>query len=107
MKKIYAILLMLYSFAFYAQESVDFTTDRKEEITGFKLYPNPAYDDVVYVTTEKNARKQIIVYDVFGEVVLTERTSNTSLNISRLVPGVYVIQLTEDSNTITRKLVVK
>ncbi|MBD1260414.1 T9SS type A sorting domain-containing protein [Maribacter polysiphoniae] len=107
MKKIYAILLMLCSFVFYAQESVDFTTDRKEEIPGFKLYPNPAYDDVVYVTTEKNARKEIIVYDVFGEVVLTERTTNTSLNISRLVPGVYVIQLTEDNNTITRKLVVK
>ena len=62
---------------------------------------------MVYITTEKNTRKEVTVYDVFGEIVLTERILNTALNISRLVPGVYVLQVTEDSKTITRKLVVK
>jgi len=107
MKKIYFVLLMVFSVSLSAQEPVDFNNPRKEEISGFKLYPNPAFNDVVYITTEKNARKEVTVYDVFGEIVLTERILNTSLNISRLVPGVYVLQVTEDSRTITRKLVVK
>lgn len=107
MKKIYFILLMVSSFVLFAQEPEQFKNDRNEDIEGFKLYPNPAINDVVYITTEKNAWKDIMVYDVFGEVVLTDRILNTSLNISRLIPGVYVLQVTENNNTITRKLVVK
>ena len=107
MKKIYFALLMVFSVSLSAQEPMEFNNPRKEEISGFKLYPNPAFNDVVYITTEKNARKKVTVYDVFGEIVLTERILNTSLNISRLVPGVYVLQVIEDSKTITRKLVVK
>ncbi len=107
MKKIYFALLMVFSISLSAQEPVDFNNPRRQEIQGFKLYPNPAFNDVVYITTEKNARKEVTVYDVFGEIVLTERILNTSLNISRLVPGVYVLQVTEESKTITRKLVVK
>ena len=107
MKKIYFALLMVFSISLSAQEPVDFNNPRRQEIQGFKLYPNPAFNDVVYITTEKNARKEVTVYDVFGEIVLTERILNTSLNISKLVPGVYVLQVTEESKTITRKLVVK
>lgn len=107
MKKIYFVLLVVFSISLSAQEPVDFNNPRKEEIQGFKLFPNPAINDVVYITTQRNAHKEITVYDVFGEIVLTDRILNTSLNISKLVPGVYVLQVTEESKTITRKLVVK
>ena len=107
MKKIYFVLLLVCSFVLSAQEPVDFSGPANEEIAGFKLYPNPAYDDVVHITTKINARKEVTVYDVFGEVVLTDRILNTALNISRLVPGVYVLQVTENNKSITRKLVVK
>ncbi|MDE3742986.1 T9SS type A sorting domain-containing protein [Maribacter sp. D37] len=86
---------------------MDHTVVRNGEIPGFKLYPNPAYDNVVHISTAKNARKEIVVYDVFGKVVLTDRILQTQLNISRLIPGVYVLQVTENNHTITRKLVVK
>ncbi|MCK5442021.1 MAG: T9SS type A sorting domain-containing protein [Maribacter sp.] len=108
MKKIYFVLLVAFSFVLSAQEPiVDFTDSPSNEISGFKLYPNPVFDDVVYIKTDKNARKEIAVYDVFGKVVLTDRILNTALNISTLVPGVYVLQVTESNSTITRKLVVK
>lgn len=90
-----------------AQETAELTPQLNQEISGFKLYPNPAYDGVVYISTKNNARKEIVVYDVFGEIVLTERVQGNRLNISRLVPGVYVLQVTENNNSITRKLVVK
>lgn len=86
------------------QEKPEQTTAGSKE---FELYPNPAYDDVVYVNTAHNAGKDITVYDIFGKVVLRDRITTQVLNISRLVPGVYFLQVEELNQTMTRKLVVK
>ena len=76
-------------------------------LPSFKLYPNPATNDVVYITTKVNSHKEIVIYDVFGEIVLTDRITSNTLNISKLVSGVYMLQVTEMNETMTRKLVVK
>lgn len=107
MKKIYFLLLMVCSIGIYAQDTIDFSNLRNDEIAGFKLYPNPVLADVVYVTTAKNYTKQVRVYDVFGELVLTDRLTTKAMDITRLSPGVYVVQVTENDKSITRKLVVK
>jgi hypothetical protein len=91
----------------YGQELVSVNTEPVQELKGFKMYPNPAYGEEIYITTETNGNKAIKIYDVFGEVVLTDRISTNTLDISRLVPGVYVLQVTEQKKTMTRKLVVK
>ena len=98
---------MAVSVGLYAQDTIDINNLRNDEIVGFKLYPNPAIADVVYVTTQNNNLKEVRVYDVFGELVLTEKLSTKAMNISRLSPGVYVVQVTENDKSITRKLVVK
>lgn len=98
---------MVFTFALSAQENLDFKSQKNEEISDFKLYPNPAFGGIVNIVTPEEGLKHITVYDVFGEIVLTDKISRTTLNISRLVPGVYVLQVTENKKTITRKLVVK
>ena len=98
---------MVVSVGLYAQDTIDINNLDNDEITGFKLYPNPAIADIVYVTTQQNSLKEVRVYDVFGELVLTDKLSAKALNISRLSPGVYVVQVTENNKSITRKLVVK
>lgn len=109
MKKIYFVLIMIMSLPLisYGQELVSVNTEPVQELKGFKMYPNPAYGEEIYITTETNGNKAIKIYDVFGEVVLTDRISTNTLDISRLVPGVYVLQVTEQKKTMTRKLVVK
>ncbi|MEH6680637.1 MAG: T9SS type A sorting domain-containing protein [Sediminicola sp.] len=107
MKKIYFTLLLSFCFLLSGQELVNISVPPGEEIADFKLYPNPAFEDVVYVTTKNNGTKDIIVYDIFGEVVLRDRIASNSLNISQLIAGVYVLSITENSKTMTRKLVVK
>lgn len=77
------------------------------EIVDFKLYPNPVSENRVYITTKNNATKDIVVYNIFGEVVLKQRITTKELNISKLVSGMYLIQVTENKKSITRKLVVK
>lgn len=107
MKKIYVFLLLLCSIGLYAQDSIELNNLRNDEIAGFKLYPNPAMADVVYVTTERNSLKEVRIYDVFGELILKDRLTTKAMDISRLSPGVYVVQVTESDKSITRKLVVK
>ena len=106
MKKIYFILLMVFAFTLSGQETADSQT-KNNEIVGFKLYPNPTFNDVVYITTKDNANKHILVYDLFGEIVLKESTKHKELNISNLDAGVYIVQVQENGKTTTRKLVVK
>jgi len=71
------------------------------------MYPNPSYGEEVYITTALNGTKEIQVFDVFGDMVLRDKITTNTLNISKLVPGVYVLQVTEEKRTMTRKLVVK
>jgi len=98
---------MFVSLGMFAQDSIDFNNLKNDEITGFKLYPNPATSEVVYISTLKNDAKEIRIYDVFGELVHRDRITSKNLNISKLSPGVYVVQVTENKKSITRKLVVK
>jgi len=108
MKKIYLILLLVFPLITFSQEMLTVNDAKKQEmVKGFKMYPNPAYGDEIYITTETNGLKKITIFDVFGEVVLTDKISTNRLNISRLVPGVYVLQVAEQNKTMTRKLVVK
>ena len=107
MKKCYFALLLLFALSSYGQEVTNSNNPTAGEKSTFQLYPNPAVNDVVYITTTNNGKKDIIVYDVFGETVLTDRIASKTLNISRLVAGVYVLQVIENGETMTRKLVVR
>lgn len=100
-------MLLMLTLSASGQDDSNINQTLPAKKSSFKLYPNPATNDVVYVTTAKNGIKDIVVYDVFGEIVLTDRISSKTLSISRLVAGVYVLQLTENNETMTRKLVVK
>jgi len=107
MKKTYLVfILVLYSSILFAQETTDTTTTVFTEIPEFKLYPNPTSENTVYISTKDNLYKEITVYDVFGKIVLIDKITHNSLDISQLVPGIYVLQITENKKTMTRKLVI-
>lgn len=98
---------MLSTITLFAQTSIDFPNGTTKGISDVKLYPNPAFGGIVHIFTPTNSDKRVTVYDVFGEVVLTDKIIGKALDISRLIPGIYVLQINEDQKTITRKLVVK
>lgn len=109
MGKYYLLFFLLLTISVSAQQTVKTSESLlNPEIEGLKIYPNPAPDDFVYITTDTNTTKGVVIYDVFGKAVLTDRVGTSSpLNITRLVPGVYMIQVTEGQKTSSRKLVVK
>ena len=107
MQKAYVFFLLVFTLVLSGQEKPRAIDEKEQEISNFTLYPNPAIDGIVYIKTLNNQSKDVTVYDVFGKIVLQDRISTNMLNIGRLSPGVYVIQVKENNKTMTRKLVVK
>lgn len=76
-------------------------------IEGLTIYPNPVSNGKLYISSTKNLSKNIQIFDVLGKKIYDTGLFGNALDISRLNTGVYIIKITEDGNTITRKLVVK
>jgi predicted extracellular nuclease len=79
----------------------------ENEIAGLKVYPNPVSNGTLFIETANNGEKAITVFDVLGKQVLNTKTSTNAVNVSSLKGGVYIVKITEEGNTATRKLVIK
>tara|TARA_R110002073_G_scaffold279026_1_gene443079 strand:+ start:357164 stop:357979 length:816 start_codon:yes stop_codon:yes gene_type:complete len=80
---------------------------KRNEIVGFKMYPNPVTDGIIRINTLNNASKTIQIFDVLGKQVLIRTLASEHLNVSRLNSGVYILRVSEQGKTATRKLVIK
>lgn len=80
---------------------------KENNIAGLKLFPNPLSGNVLNITSDSNADKTVVVYDVLGKQVINTKSVNGTVNASALTTGVYIVKITEEGKTATRKLVVK
>jgi hypothetical protein len=112
MAKNYFYIIFLLAFFFttgaIAQDSKQLPkTQEDSSIEGLNLYPNPVTNGKVYITSKNDLNKQIIIFDVLGKKVLQTTISTKELNVSNLAPGVYIIKITEESATSSRKLIIR
>lgn len=77
------------------------------DIDGFKVYPNPVTTGRVFIETAVNAPKRVLVFDIFGNMVLETTILRKELSVANLVSGVYVLRVLEKDKVATRKLVIK
>ena len=106
----YITLLLVFFFTLSASAQEGKQQSKLQETTvieGLNLYPNPVSNGKVFITSKNDLDKEIIIFDVLGKKVLQTSMSSKELNISNLTPGVYIIKITEDEFTATRKLIVK
>lgn len=91
----------------------NFTTNETEVSVGTtpqaivaKVYPNPAVNEL-NVQVDNNSVKQLVVYSLNGQVVAQQNVTNavTSLNVSNLPAGTYVLQMIGDAQSATVKFV--
>lgn len=79
---------------------------QKNEISGLSIYPNPATDGQVFITSNSGLLKNVLVFDVLGKQVLKANVTDQAMNIPNLKSGVYFVKVTEEGKTATRKLVI-
>ena len=112
MKKNYFYIILLLAIFFTASATAQ---DSKQSpkiqedtsIEGLSLYPNPVTNGKVYITSKKDLEKEITIFNVLGKKVLQTNISTKELNVSNLSPGVYIIKITEENATTSRKLIIR
>ena len=72
------------------------------------IFPNPASDEVTIIP-QNSSIMDIQIADFSGRVLMEylAQRDKISIDISSLMPGVYIIRIFENSNTITYRLVVQ
>ncbi len=81
--------------------------NNQNAIAGLSVFPNPVKNGVFYINTNANAERTVTVFDVLGKQVLNTKTSESAINVSNLNSGVYMVRISEEGNTATRKLVIE
>ncbi len=86
----------------------DFTLSTNQfETTNFSVYPNPTSTGFINITSASNEQISVVVYDILGKQVKNEVVSNNTLNVSNLNTGIYILKITQNDATATKKLVIK
>jgi hypothetical protein len=83
------------------------TSNQVNAIAGLSVYPNPVKNGVFYINTDANAERTVSVFNILGKQVLNTTTSENAINVSSLTAGVYMVQITEEGKTATKKLVIE
>ena len=102
-----AIITNTFNTEFVAQLGVD-----EFENGDFVFYPNPV-SDIVTVSVKNNGTiAAIAVYDMLGKVILSEKTTTTdsskTFDLSSVSKGVYLLEVTSDTNLkVIKKLIVE
>jgi hypothetical protein len=78
-----------------------------DAIEGLKMYPNPLKGNTLYLTSTANASMSVQIFDVLGKEVVKSNVMNNTVNISGLNAGIYIVKVTEEGKTATRKLVIQ
>ena len=69
-----------------------------------ELYPNPASEKVYFKGLDNYTK--VSVYDVFGRLILKNKTNENSLDISELESGIYYFEFYVQENKIVKKVIV-
>ncbi|MGJ8591876.1 MAG: T9SS type A sorting domain-containing protein [Aquaticitalea sp.] len=73
----------------------------------FNVYPNPTSLGYVNITSNNTSAMTVSVFDVLGKSVLNQTISNDRLNVSTLKTGIYIVKISQDNATVTKKLVIR
>ncbi|MEM6684447.1 MAG: T9SS type A sorting domain-containing protein [Bacteroidota bacterium] len=90
----------------FASDITTVLNNEEFNATTFKMFPNPTNGTSVTITSEFNTTKDVQVYSILGKQVINTKITNT-LNVADLQSGIYIVKITEDGKSATKKLVVK
>lgn len=87
--------------------NVPLSSSSFDNINGLTMYPNPVSGNTLYLTSTANASMSVQIFDLLGKEVLKADVVNNAVNVSGLNAGVYMVKVTEEGKTATRKLVIQ
>lgn len=80
----------------------------KMDVTKFSVYPNPVTDGKLFISSNNSSEKQVAIYSVSGQKVLQAKTNNNAeINVSQLAKGAYILNISENGKSESKKLIIQ
>ena len=74
----------------------------------FKVYPNP-FDESITIQLQEKDNFAVTIFELNGRVVFSRNTSfmdhETTINFTKLKPGLYIVQLTGENESMKSKII--
>ncbi len=97
------------SLGYYCRESPCFlfvSTNEKLESTAIRIFPNPANDFIYISGNNLNEISSISVINNMGQEMISKNTEINKIDVSKLAPGFYIVELTIKNNIIQKKITI-
>ncbi|GAB5398764.1 MAG: hypothetical protein Aureis2KO_03490 [Aureisphaera sp.] len=72
----------------------------------FSLYPNPAQNEI-NIVSQLSGEKAVTVFDISGKQVIETTLNSNTLDISQLTSGMYLVKISQEGISSTKKLIVR
>ena len=80
-------------------------TEGQDVNTQLLVYPNPVTENV-FIRTDENVRN-VSIFSTTGSLVKTENGNVKSIDVRGLGTGMYIVKITTQSGTVTKKIIKK
>jgi hypothetical protein len=77
------------------------------ELENVTVVPNPSSNNSVTITSSFNEDIEVVVFDMLGKQISSQKLYNNNLDVSGLKSGMYLLKISQKEKTTTKKLVVK
>ena len=78
---------------------LDFNQAERSEL---QVYPNP-FREVIHIQIESVESKSLVITDIQGRIVLEFENVPNEINVSNLVPGIYLVRLGSETRKIIKE----
>lgn len=86
----------------------DFTlSTQNKNLELVKIGPNPTSTGFVTITNSTNQTLQVALYNALGQLVKNETLVNNRIDVSDLSTGLYLVKISSENNSTTKKLIIK
>lgn len=92
----------------YAEVTPQVLSDRNNfNLDKLSIFPNPANAGYVTIASPSSDAMNVEVFDLLGKQIKRESLTNNTLDVSGLSTGLYILRITQNNASTTRKLVIK
>lgn len=80
--------------------------DIENNLEEISLFPNPIEEGFLFIKGIQNKNSSFRVINFLGQTVMNSKLSENKINVTNLTDGMYILKLTTDQKTVSKRFVV-
>jgi hypothetical protein len=75
-------------------------------LDGFKIYPNPVHSGTFEIVLTNNQDASFKIFNILGEIIIDGNSILQPIKIDNVQSGIYLIEVSNNNQSIVKKLIV-